>query len=80
MDDKILQLLIEALSPIERKVLPFLKKEQISSDEIVSLSEIDKTTVLRALEFLKNKEFVKLDVKSRVGLAMVAIKQGVVTF
>ena len=63
MDDKILQLLIEALSPIERKVLPVLKKESISLDKIVSLSETDKTTALRALEFLKNKEFVRIDVQ-----------------
>jgi DNA-binding NarL/FixJ family response regulator len=34
----------------------------------------------RAVDTLRDQLFIKLDVKSRVGLAMVAIKQGVVTF
>ena len=34
----------------------------------------------RSVDTLRDQLFVKLDVKSRVGLAMVAIKQGVVTF
>jgi two-component system, NarL family, invasion response regulator UvrY len=34
----------------------------------------------RAVDSLRDQLFVKLDVKSRVGLAMVAIKHGVVTF
>jgi two-component system, NarL family, invasion response regulator UvrY len=34
----------------------------------------------RSVDTLRDHLFVKLDVKSRVGLAMVAIKQGVVTF
>ena len=34
----------------------------------------------RSVDTLRDHLFIKLDVKSRVGLAMVAIKQGVVTF
>lgn len=34
----------------------------------------------RSVDTLRDQLFVKLDVKSRVGLAMVAIRQGVVTF
>ena|SRR5258706_15135041 len=34
----------------------------------------------RSVDTLRDQLFIKLDVKSRVGLAMVAIKQGVVTF
>jgi phenylalanyl-tRNA synthetase alpha chain len=63
MEEKVLQLLIEALSPIERKVLPFLKKEEQDIWNIEEKSGADKTTILRALEFLKNKEFVKLKVE-----------------
>lgn len=34
----------------------------------------------RSVDTLRDQLFIKLDVKSRVGLAMVAIRQGVVTF
>ena len=34
----------------------------------------------RSIDTLRDHLFVKLDVKSRVGLAMVAIKNGIVTF
>lgn len=34
----------------------------------------------RSVDSLRDQLFVKLDVKSRVGLAMVAIRHGVVTF
>jgi len=34
----------------------------------------------RSVDTLRDQLFMKLDVKSRVGLAMIAIRQGVVTF
>ena len=34
----------------------------------------------RSVDTLRDQLFIKLDVKSRVGLAMIALKQGVVTF
>jgi phenylalanyl-tRNA synthetase alpha chain len=58
MDEKI----IESLSPIERKVLPHVSG---SVDEISKKSDTDKTTTLRALEFLKNKGLVKIETKEK---------------
>jgi len=53
----------ESLSPIERKILPQLKESFLSAGEIVKKAETDKTTVLRALEFLKNKGLVTIETK-----------------
>ena len=50
--------LIETLSPNERKVL-----EQINSETIEEISEssgLDEISVLRSLEYLQNKEIIKL--------------------
>jgi phenylalanyl-tRNA synthetase alpha chain len=55
-DDKIL----ESLSPIERKVLPHISGKS-SLNDIAKKAETDATTALRALEFLKNKELVRLE-------------------
>ena len=49
--------LIESLSPNERKILPYLKE---NIDRIVQNSTLDKTSVLRALEYLENKGIVTL--------------------
>jgi len=54
--------IIESLSPIERKVVAYLKLENI--DEIIENSELDKTTVLRALEFLSNKKIIEVEIKT----------------
>src|SRR4030042_2986219 len=50
--------LIESLSPNERKSLPYIKEKNI--DEIIRNSKLDKTSVLRALEYLENKNIVTL--------------------
>ncbi|MEI7718492.1 MAG: phenylalanine--tRNA ligase subunit alpha [archaeon] len=50
---------LESLSPIERKVIPFLLESK-SLDKLTEKSEMDGTTVLRALEFLKNKGILNL--------------------
>lgn len=47
-----------SLGPIERKILPFLENKSV--EEIVEKAKTDKTTVLRALEFLSNKGIVNL--------------------
>ena len=47
--------LLESLSPIERKVIPYL---EYPLDLIVEKSGLDRTSVLRALAFLKNKKIV----------------------
>jgi len=53
--------LIESLSPIEIKIIPYLAG---SISDIVEKSELDKTTVLRALRFLENKQLVKISQRS----------------
>ncbi len=50
--------IIESLSPNERRILPYLKEKEI--DSIVSKSGLDKTSILRALEYLQNKKIVNL--------------------
>ncbi len=54
--------LIESLSPNERKIIPYLEENIIN---ICKKSNLDKTSVLRALEYLQNKGIVKLDYKKR---------------
>ena len=53
--------IVETLSPIERKVVPFLAEKKIS--KIVEKSGLDETSVMRALQFLENKGIVKLELK-----------------
>ena len=50
--------IIESLSPNERKILPYLKEKNI--EEIAQKSKLDKTSVLRALEYLGNKNIITL--------------------
>ncbi len=50
--------LIESLSPIEIKILPYIEEKEI--DEICKKSGLDKVSVLRALEYLQSKNVVKL--------------------
>ncbi len=50
--------IIESLSPNERKILPYLE-EEIS--EICKKSNLDKTSVMRALSYLENKDILKLN-------------------
>ncbi len=51
--------IIESLSPIEREILPNLSGEFAIIDEIAKKAGSDKTTVLRAMNYLKNKELVE---------------------
>jgi len=55
--------LIESLSPSERKIIPFLDSGNIV--EICKKSNLDKVSVLRALEYLQNKGIVKIDVQEK---------------
>jgi len=50
--------IVEFLSPNERKILSFLGEGSI--EEVVQHSGLDKTSVLRALEFLSNKGVVEI--------------------
>lgn len=49
--------ILESLSPNERKILPHLSEPII---DICKKSNLDKVSVLRALEYLQNKEAIKL--------------------
>ncbi len=52
--------ILDSLSQIERAIIPYLN---YSLDEIMKKSNLDKTTVLRALGFLESKGFLKLEQK-----------------
>jgi len=49
--------IIDMLSPLERKIVPFL---HLSIEEIQSHSGLDNVSVLRALRFLENKGLLKI--------------------
>jgi len=53
-------LLVEFLSPIERATLPKLKSGFSDLEDIAKRTSQDKTTVLRAIGFLKNKGLVEV--------------------
>ncbi len=55
--------LIESLSPHERKILPYIKEKKIS--EICKKSNLDRTSVLRSLEYLKNKGLIELNFEKK---------------
>ncbi|MBD3247160.1 phenylalanine--tRNA ligase subunit alpha [Candidatus Pacearchaeota archaeon] len=57
-ENKVNKRLIESLSPNERKIIPLLKEKSIVS--ISKKSNLDKVSVLRSLEYLQNKDIVKL--------------------
>jgi hypothetical protein len=55
-----IQEITEKLSPLERKVVPFLN---LSVAEIKEKTNLDDTSFLRALKFLEAKNLVKISVK-----------------
>lgn len=62
---------IESLSPIERKIIPFILENK-SLEKLTAKSEMDSTTVLRALEFLKNKGILTINTSEKpvIGLGI----------
>ena len=50
--------ILQSLSPNELKILPYIEEKDLVS--ICKKSNLDKTSVIRALEFLKNKNVVEL--------------------
>jgi phenylalanyl-tRNA synthetase alpha chain len=54
-----IQKIIESLSPNEKKVLKYIKEETIN--EICRKSNLDKTSVIRALRYLENKGILKIE-------------------
>jgi phenylalanyl-tRNA synthetase alpha chain len=57
--------LLLKLHPLERKVLPSLKKGLKNFDDIVKDSKLQPVEVMRALQWLQNKKVVKLDEQVR---------------
>jgi phenylalanyl-tRNA synthetase alpha chain len=58
-----IQKITESLSPIERKILPFLEEPKII--DICKKSNLDKVSVIRALEYLQNKGIVNLTTQKK---------------
>ncbi|MEK6873280.1 MAG: phenylalanine--tRNA ligase subunit alpha [Nanoarchaeota archaeon] len=58
-----MQELIESLSPIERKVVPFLHLGDF--EEITKKSGLDRVSVLRAFEFLSTKSIIDLKIEKK---------------
>ena len=55
--------LLESLSVIEKKVLPYLEEKSIS--EICKKSNLDKVSVIRALEYLNNKKIIEFGTEKK---------------
>jgi phenylalanyl-tRNA synthetase alpha chain len=55
--------ILESLSPTEKKVLPYIEEKNLV--DICKKSNLDKVSVLRALEYLQNKGFLKLEVETK---------------
>jgi len=58
-----LKSIIESLSPLERKIIPFLKESNI--EKIIENSGLDRVSVLRALDFLNSKEAIILKINKK---------------
>ncbi len=50
--------IIESLNQNERKVIPYIREKDV--EEISKKSKLDKTSVLRALDYLENKGIIKI--------------------
>jgi len=61
--NKSIKEILYSLSPIERKVIPFLNLGSIKA--IIDQSSIDETTIKRALAFLSNKELLNIKKNSK---------------
>jgi len=75
-----IQNLIESLSPNERAIIPYLKEKTL--EDINKKTDLDKTTILRALEFLSNKQILELKTKqekinSRCKQCIKILKKGI---
>jgi len=58
-----MQKLIESLSVNEKKIIPYIEERSIS--EICKKSNLDKVSVLRALEYLDHKKIVKFKIETK---------------
>lgn len=60
---KNIEKILEALSPNEKKILPHLEEKNIV--KICKKANLDKVSVIRALEYLKNKKIIEISAKKR---------------
>jgi phenylalanyl-tRNA synthetase alpha chain len=64
MEEEInIQKIIDSLSPHERKILPFLDSGDVV--DVCKKSNLDKVSVLRAMEYLQNKGLVKVSLDKK---------------
>ncbi|GIU68275.1 MAG: phenylalanine--tRNA ligase subunit alpha [Candidatus Pacearchaeota archaeon] len=61
-EDKKLKKVLESLSPNERRILPHLTLGKVT--EICKRSNLDKVSVLRAIDYLSNKGIIKISRKT----------------
>jgi phenylalanyl-tRNA synthetase alpha chain len=61
--EKDINKILESLSPNERKILPHLEEKDII--EICKRSNLDKVSVVRSLEYLKNKGLIEISAKTK---------------
>lgn len=52
--------IVDSLSPNERKIVPFIQESDMES--VSEKADLDKTSTLRALEFLSNKGIIKIKI------------------
>ena len=62
--EKEIEKIIETLNPDEKIILPYLKEKTLT--KISEKSSLDKTKVLRALQYLSNKGVLQLETKKEV--------------
>jgi len=62
--DSSIKNLVNSLHPLERKLIPFLK-DTITLDLLKSTSNMQEIEIIRALQWLENKEVLKIDKKER---------------
>mgnify|MGYP001593010580 CR=1 FL=1 len=55
--------ILESLSPNEQRILPHLEEKNVT--EICKKSNLDKVSVIRSLEYLKNKGLIKISRKQK---------------
>ena len=60
---KNIEKILDSLSPNERKILPHLEEKDIV--KICKKTNLDKVSVIRAFEYLKNKKIIEIFVKKR---------------
>ena len=60
-----LNYILERLSPSERKILPYLKKER-SVENLVRVSGMPDVEIIHALQWLENKKLLTINVNSKI--------------